>query len=174
MTRTKRLLILLFVLFATVGCDQATKAAARTHLAGENALSFLNGVFYLHYAENPGAFLSLGASLTPEAQYWIFVVMVSAILLGLAIYLARAALREQDRLPLSVLVALSLFLGGGVGNLIDRLLYDGRVADFMVIRLGWASTGVFNVADMALMLALGLVVFSTWHHEREELDGETS
>ena len=73
-----------------------------------------------------------------------------------------AALREHDRLPTLVLVALSLFLGGGVGNLIDRLIFDGRVSDFMVIQVGSISTGVFNVADMALMLALGLILVSSW------------
>ena len=162
MTKTKRLLLLILVLFSTVGCDQATKSAARTYLAGENALSFLGGIFRLHYAENPGAFLSLGARFSPQVQYWVFVVVVSAVLLGLLGYLVWAALREHDRLPTLVLVALSLFLGGGVGNLIDRLLYDGRVSDFMVIQVGSLSTGVFNVADMALMLALGLILVSSW------------
>ncbi|MBP7962530.1 MAG: signal peptidase II [Caldilineaceae bacterium] len=162
MTKTKRILLLLLVLFSTVGCDQATKSVARTYLAGENALSFLGGIFRLHYAENPGAFLSLGARLSPEAQYWIFVVVVTTILAGLLGYLVWAALRERDQLPTLVLVALSLFLGGGVGNLIDRLIFDGRVSDFMVIQVGSLSTGVFNVADMALMLALGLILLSSW------------
>ncbi len=171
MTRPQRLLILLVVLFTTVGCDQATKSLARTHLAGEASLSFFGGLFYLHYAENPGAFLNLGAGLSPQTQYWIFVVVVSAILLGLALYLVWAAMRETERLPQRVLVALTLFLGGGVGNLIDRLLFEGRVSDFMVIRLGWASTGVFNVADMALMLAVGLIAWSTWAGRHEDGEG---
>ncbi len=162
MNRTQRILVLILVLFSTVGCDQATKSVARSYLAGENALSFLGGIFRLHYAENPGAFLSLGARFSPEAQYWIFVVVVSAVLTGLLGYLVWAALREHDQLPTLVLVALSLFLGGGVGNLIDRLIFDGRVSDFMVIQVGGISTGVFNVADMALMLALGLVLLSSW------------
>ena len=162
MTRTRRLLILFVVLFSTVGCDQATKSVARTHLAGESSLSFLGGMFRLHYAENPGAFLSLGARFSPQTQYWVFVVMVSMILLGLLGYLVWASVQERDRLPGMVLVALTLFLGGGVGNLIDRLVHDGRVSDFMVLRLGWLSTGVFNVADMALMLAVGLIALSTF------------
>ncbi len=162
MTKVQRILILTLVLFSTVGCDQATKSAARTYLAGENTLSFLGGIFRLHYAENPGVFLSLGARLSPQVQYWVFVVVVSAVLLGLLGYLVWATLREHDRLPTLVLVALSLFLGGGVGNLIDRLIFDGRVSDFMVIQVGSLSTGVFNVADMALMLALGLILLSSW------------
>jgi len=171
MTQANRLLALGLVLFSTVGCDQATKAVARTHLAGESSLSFLGGLFRLHYAENPGAFLSLGARFSPQTQYWIFVVLVSGILLGLLIYLVAATLREQDRLPGMVLVALALFLGGGVGNLIDRLIHDGRVSDFMVIRLGWVSTGVFNVADMALMLAVGLIAVSTFAGRHEGVKG---
>lgn len=48
------------------------------------------------------------------------------------------------------IISLSLLLGGGVGNLIDRVFNEGRVIDFMNIGIGSLRTGVFNVADIAI------------------------
>jgi signal peptidase II len=48
-------------------------------------------------------------------------------------------------------VALALVAGGGISNLIDRLLYNGRVTDFLNVGIGGVRTGIFNVADMAIM-----------------------
>jgi signal peptidase II len=48
------------------------------------------------------------------------------------------------------LVGLALVIGGGVSNWIDRAV-RGSVVDFMNIGLGWLRTGVFNIADVALM-----------------------
>ena len=57
-----------------------------------------------------------------------------------------------------LLIGFALILAGGVGNLIDRVLNDGRVVDFMNVGIGRLRTGVFNVADMALMAGVGLVL----------------
>ena len=51
-------------------------------------------------------------------------------------------------------VALALILAGGVGNLIDRLRFVGRVTDFLYLSAGPLHTGVFNVADMAITLGI--------------------
>jgi signal peptidase II len=48
------------------------------------------------------------------------------------------------------MISLSLVLGGGIGNLIDRIFNEGRVIDFMNIGIGSLRTGVFNVADIAI------------------------
>ena len=153
MIKVKRLIALLVVLLTTVGCDQATKSLAQNHLSDLEPLSFLNGIVSLQYAENPGAFLSLGARLSEETQYWIFTVAVAAVLSALFIF----ALRESSKTHLTVSIAFALFLGGGIGNLIDRLTNDGRVIDFMHIGIGSLRTGIFNVADMALMAGVFLL-----------------
>jgi len=155
----KRVVALLLVLLATVGCDQMTKSLAESHLSSSKPLTFLNGIVQLQVVENPGAFLSLGAGLSTEAQHWIFTIAV-AILLGAAlIFTLRVSLKAQT----PVLIALALFLGGGIGNLIDRLTNDGRVIDFMHIGFGFLRTGVFNVADMALLTGVILLaLYSYW------------
>ena len=83
--------------------------------------------------------------------------MAAALALGGILYFAVRAAKD---VPLIMLVALALMLGGGVGNLIDRLVNDGRVIDFMHVGVGVLRTGVFNVADMALMAGLGLMALS--------------
>ena len=142
-----RLLVLLVALFALVGCDQATKVVATRRLASIEPISFFGNIFRLEYAENPGAFLSFGASMSEETRYWIFVVMVSAILLAALIFL----LRSYKTWPMSALLALVLVISGGGSNLLSRLLNDGHVIDFMNVGVGSLRTGIFNVADMAIM-----------------------
>jgi signal peptidase II len=58
-------------------------------------------------------------------------------------------------------VALALLVGGGLSNWYDRLVNDGRVVDFMVLGIGRLRTGVFNVADIAIMLGIGLMLLGS-------------
>jgi len=162
MSRVARLLALLFVLFVCVACDQGTKSVAQTHLSTTEPILLLDGMVRLQLMENPGAFLSLGAALPPAAQYWIFTVLVGAILVGVTIYLVR----ETQRIPAITLVAIALMLGGGIGNLIDRLVNEGRVIDFMNVGIGGLRTGVFNVADMAIMAGVGLMMLAALRGNR--------
>jgi signal peptidase II len=170
MHKVKRIAAMLAVLFSTVGCDQATKSMAQTHLAPSEPITFLNGIVRLQYAENPGAFLSLGAALPGSAQHWIFTVAVALILSGVLLF----ALRESLKAPATVLVAFALFLGGGLGNLIDRLTNDGRVIDFMHIGIGNLRTGIFNVADMALMTGVALLLLYSFRTRANNSTGETN
>jgi signal peptidase II len=155
MQRIGRLLALIGVLFVSVGCDRATKTLAQQHLRATEPLSFFDGIVQLHYAENPGAFLSLGAALPAAAQGGIFIGVVALLLVGLGIFV----LKQRNTVHPGVLVAFALFLGGGLGNLIDRITNDGRVIDFMIVGVGPLRTGIFNVADMAIMAGVVLVAF---------------
>lgn len=165
MQKIKRLVILLFVLFASVGCDQATKSLAQRHLSDSPPRLFLNGMIRLQYAENPGAFLSFGAGFDERTQRWIFIGLVALILSGILLFM----LRETHQSPLAIWVALALFLGGGIGNLIDRVYNHGRVIDFMNIGIGWLRTGIFNVADMALMSGMLILLLVSWRQNRQPL-----
>ena len=153
MLRAKRIALLFVILITCVGCDQATKSVAQNQLAAIPPISYLNGLVRLEYIENDGAFLSLGANLSANTQFWIFTVFVSAILFGLLLF----TLRISHKITLPLLVALALYLGGGMGNLLDRLTNNGHVVDFMSLGIGPLRTGVFNVADMAIMA--GAVIF---------------
>ena len=156
MPRIKRILVLLVVLVMCAGCDQATKSIAQQSLSGMPAQTLAAGLLRLEYTENPGAFLSLGAKLSDDARFWIFTVMVAALLIGLLVF----AFRMSPNTPFLIILAIALVVGGGLSNLIDRLLNEGRVVDFMQLGIGPLRTGVFNVADVAIMggLAVMLVV----------------
>ena len=137
--------ILLFAIIATcVGCDQATKSLATHHLQDSGPISAFGGTIRLQYAENPGGFLSLGAHMDPVLRLFVFVVVVVAMLAVLGIYI----LKSREVTP-SEMLAVALVLGGGIGNLVDRVLF-GFVRDFANVGFGPIRTGVFNFADVAI------------------------
>lgn len=163
MTKAKRIALLFFVLISCVGCDRATKLMARQELATAPMQEYWNGFFRLVYAENPGAFLSLGANLHPTLRFWVFTVFVAVLLSGLSWFV----LRHIHKAPLPFVIAVALIAGGGLGNLIDRIIYDGHVVDFMQIGYTPLRTGVFNVADMAIMTGTGLMFIYAWREQQE-------
>jgi signal peptidase II len=147
MRKLTRLILVATLLFGCVGCDQITKVAARAHLRDGPAISYLHDTFRLVYAENPGSFLSLGASLPKPMRTAIFQGGVSLLVLGL---IASALFwRGLSGIHVSVLTLLG---ASGLGNLIDRLLYDGRVTDFLNLGIGSLRTGIFNIADVVGMV----------------------
>jgi len=166
MSKLKRIVLLLFVLVTCVGCDQATKLIARQELAAAPMQEYWNGFFRLVYAENPGAFLSLGANMHPELRFWVFTIVVALLLGGLAWFM----LRHIQKTPVLFVVAVALVVGGGLGNLIDRIFNDGRVVDFMQIGFSPLRTGIFNVADMAIMAGTGLIFIFSWRGSTSETE----
>jgi signal peptidase II len=145
MKLVKRTLLIASVLFSSVGCDQVTKSIARRGLANSEPIAFLNNIFRLQYAENTGAFLNLGAGSSENLRFWVFTLIVGLFLAGMLIYLLISPNNSKAKI-----ISLSLVLGGGVGNLIDRIFNEGRVIDFMNIGIGSLRTGIFNVADIAI------------------------
>jgi signal peptidase II len=145
---------LLFVL-AAVGLDQGTKHAARTALSGKPPVFLVDRVLVLRYVENEGAFLSLGSSLPRQMRTVIFIAFPVVVLGGMVAYLLR-----KGGIPWGTVVGFSLIVGGGAGNLIDRLLRDGRVGDFIMLGIGGVRTGVFNFADLAVLTGCIFLLFS--------------
>ena len=157
MKRLHRATLILLIIFFCVGADQATKWAAKSYLAPAGLISFAGDIFRLQYAENTGAFLSLGASLPEPWRHLVFTVSVGVLLLALFVYLLLN--RSLSRLYLA---CLSLVCGGGLSNLIDRVVQDGRVVDFMNVGVGPLRTGIFNVADMAITAAAILLAMDSF------------
>lgn len=152
-TRVRRVVLIVVMLLACVGCDQTTKTLARDHLQNRPSISLLGDTVRLQYTENPGAFLSLGASLPQHWRRAVFTIGGAALVAAALIYVFFAS-----RLSAMQIVAVALLCGGGIGNLLDRVRYDGLVTDFLNLGAGSLRTGIFNVADMALMLGLLLFV----------------
>ena len=149
-------LVLVMAIGATIGCDRVTKQVAATKLTGMPRQSFLGDTIRLEYVENTGAFLGLGADWPPVVRTALFGIGNGLLLLLMSI------LAIRHRWPTLALVGMALFVAGGSSNLLDRLT-RGSVIDFMNVGLGPLRTGIFNVADMAIMLGGGLVILSSYH-----------
>ena len=154
MRSIRRFIVVMLTLSCCVGCDQVSKSAARSMLHSGGTQSLFADSLRFQLTENPGSFLSLGASLPEHLRFTLFTAAVAVILAGLVC----AALFAR-RLNTARFVALALLAGGGISNLIDRLLYDGRVTDFLNVGIGSLRTGIFNLADMAILAGALLLVF---------------
>jgi len=138
---------------STIGCDQVTKQVAAAELADGVRRSLLHDAVRLQYTENAGAFLGLGTTLPPAIRTPVLVSAAAFLLIGVLFAL------RQPRLALSYRLGLYLILAAGVSNLLDRLI-RGRVIDFLNLGIGPLRTGIFNVADVALMLGLALAIMA--------------
>lgn len=79
--RLKRVFITLFIIIACVGCDQATKVAAKHYLAASPSRSYWGDLFRLQYVENAGAFLGFGSALPFDFRFWVFIVLIGCVLI---------------------------------------------------------------------------------------------
>jgi len=159
----RRLLLILFVLAACVGCDQSTKMYAAANLPRVQPLSLLSDTVRLQLAHNEGSFLGLGASAPKVWRLATLRVGVSAMLLAL---LAYALFVAVGRGPF--IFALSLVLAGGSSNLIDRFVNDGYVVDFINLGAGPIRTGIFNVADVAITAGALLLLVQSWRRRQRD------
>jgi signal peptidase II len=157
----KRLALILVVLVGCVGCDQTTKSVAQSYLPSAEAWSFLGDTVRLQLAYNPGAFLSLGASLPAFWRHALFSVGGAILLLGLLGY----ALFSKRLTPVGV-VAIALYFAGGLSNLADRWTSGGYVVDFINLGIGPVRTGIFNIADMFVMAGAIIFLASEFHRTR--------
>ncbi len=163
--RIRRLLLLFLLLFGSIGCDQVTKSIATETIGGRPEISLFHDLVRLHHTENEGAFLSLGETLPKTVRFWILTVANGGLLIGLLIVVV-----TRWRMSNLQFVGLGLMAGGGISNLIDRVVNDGRVVDFLNVGIGQVRTGIFNVADIAIMAGAAALLLARRRVERPRLD----
>jgi signal peptidase II len=154
LTRASTLLAIFVVIAMTIGCDRVTKHVAQETLEGSPGRSYLADTVRLELTQNAGAFLGLGADWSQPLRTALFTIGNSLVLAALVITAIR--LRWSGL----TLFGLALFVAGGASNLADRLT-QGTVTDFINVGLGPVRTGIFNVADVAIMVGAGLVAFAS-------------
>jgi signal peptidase II len=152
-------IVAISTIVATVGCDRVTKHVARSALAGTPERSLFADSIRFMYVENPGGFLSLGADLPDAARTAVFTVATGLFLLALGAFAFRCRWTGWPAFGLTV------FFAGGVSNWFDRAV-RGSVIDFVNIGIGPLRTGVFNVADVAILLGVLIVVASEFRRVR--------
>jgi len=159
--RKLRFGLLLLVLGCTVGCDQTSKHIARIELDRLGSIALPGHFGELRLAENPGSFLSLGESLSAPMRTAFLTIGVGVGLFGLLAYLV-----NRRGLSWLAFTGLAMAWAGGMSNLIDRIFREGSVTDFIIIRIGPLHTGVFNLADVVILLGLATLICDLWRRRQ--------
>jgi len=142
------MLIAFIIIAAVVIADQVTKYLALTLLAPIRSYPLIEGVFELHFVRNRGAAWGMLAD-----NRWVFMTVSVIAIVIMLLYL----ILSKERTPLFTL-SLSLILGGGIGNMIDRIFFeDGAVIDFLYFKL--IDFPVFNIADCAVSIGAVLLIY---------------
>ena len=130
--------------------DQVSKKIIVNTMGLDDSINVLP-FFSLTYTHNYGAAFGM-LSNESGLQRWLFVILASAVTIGIVIWLAR--LSRQEKLTA---IGLSLILGGAIGNLIDRITI-GYVIDFCHFFIGNWSWYIFNIADVAICVGAFLMI----------------
>ena len=134
----------ILIIFGTIWLDQLTKWLAVTLLQGNPSVPIIPGALQLTYLENPGAAFGM-----LQNNRWVFLIISTVGIFAVLAYLL-------VKRPKSKLLCLSLafIVGGGIGNMIDRVLL-GYVVDFIDFCL--INFAIFNVADSFVCIGAGIL-----------------
>ncbi|WP_025746972.1 signal peptidase II [Caldicoprobacter faecalis] len=135
-----------FIVAFIVVLDQVTKYLAKTYLKPVGSIPLIPNVFHFTYVENRGAAFGI-----LQNQRWLFIVLTVVVSAVIVYYLFT---RSQESIVLTI--ALSMILGGAIGNLIDRLRL-GYVVDMLHFVL--IDYPVFNVADSFVVIGTILLAY---------------
>ncbi|NEU29443.1 lipoprotein signal peptidase [bacterium LRH843] len=141
--------------FVIIIIDQVTKWMVDTKMAIGESIPIIDRVFYLTSHRNKGAAFGI-----LQGQMWLFYIITTVVIIGIIYYMQKEA--KTSRL---FGVSLGLILGGAIGNFIDRL-FRGEVVDFIDTYIFGYDFAIFNVADSALCVGVGLLFIKMILDER--------
>ncbi|WP_027179531.1 signal peptidase II [Maridesulfovibrio bastinii] len=153
---------------ATVILDQLTKYTIQSSLPLWSSKTIIPNFFNLVHAVNKGAafgFLNR-ADITWQRGFFIVITLIA---LGVIYYL----IKSMNKIYKVQVTALSLLLGGAVGNLIDRILF-GQVTDFLDFYIGNYHWPAFNVADIALTVGAFMMIIAVYINKNDGSDNITN
>ncbi len=130
--------------------DQLTKWLVVRYMELGESIPIIHNFLYLSSHRNRGAAWGI-----LEGQMYFFYIITVGVVIGLIIYLQKLP-KDQPWMKL----ALSLMLGGAIGNFIDRLLHQ-EVIDFINTFIFTYDFPIFNVADSALVIGVGIILVLT-------------
>lgn len=151
-SNTTRIILILAIIIVNIGCDQITKDMAREQIEYNERIEVIDDNLILTKVENTGAFLGMGSNLSPILKNILLLGLPAVVMIGLFVFL----IIKKDLTKLAI-VGLSFIVGGGIGNLYDRILY-GSVTDMVHMDFGIFRTGIFNAADVSVMIGTGLIL----------------
>ena len=148
----------LWLSLGVIALDQATKFLATRFLELYERVEVLP-VLDFTLLHNTGAAFSLLAGASGW-QRWFFIGLAAVVSVLLLVWIWRTP-RGEKLLPL----ALSLVLGGALGNVIDRIVH-GYVVDFIHVHWGASYFPAFNIADSAITIGAGLLILDAFRERR--------
>jgi signal peptidase II len=132
--------------------DQLTKIVVQNLFFLGQSIAVIPGFFNLTYVRNPGAAFGFLASGNPAFVIPFFILISIVVVAGIVYYY-----RKSDPTQRLHRWGLALILGGAIGNLIDRVVYQS-VVDFLDFYRGHYHWPAFNVADSAITIGVGLII----------------
>lgn len=149
---TKEIMLrLLIIAIIVVIADQLSKHFVASLMQAGESIPLIKDFLHLTFVRNPGAAFGM---LPYQTIFFVVITVVVAIFI---IYYYRLLSADHRLLRFS----LALLLGGAIGNLIDRLR-TGYVVDFIDFKI-WPP--VFNIADSAIVIGIGLFLIAYWRDE---------
>lgn len=131
--------------------DQGVKYLVATRMELYEQIPVIGNFFLITSHRNRGAAFGI-----LEGQRWLFIVITIVVVIAIIWYLRKTVKTGQKLLS----VALSLVLGGAVGNFLDRAI-SGEVVDFAQFNFGTYTFPIFNVADSAIVIGVALIILDT-------------
>ena len=144
---------LILVSSCVIFADQITKFIIKINLALYDNIIVIEHFFNITHILNPGGAFGFFASGSLEVRRFIFLFLSSVVALFVLWFYKRCA---ADFIFLSY--GLALIFGGAMGNLIDRFRY-GKVVDFLDFYIGSAHWPAFNIADSAISIGMGILIY---------------
>ena len=151
--RLVRTLSIILLIAANIGCDQVSKNMAREQIEYREHIEVVGKMLSLTKVENTGAFLGMGSNFPDWVKSILLLGLPALVMIGIFVYLL-----VKPELNKITVTGLTFIVGGGIGNLYDRILY-GQVTDFLHMDFGGVfRTGIFNMADVSVMVGTGLIL----------------
>ena len=158
----------ILIALAAVLLDQITKLIVVDLISYEDVLTVIPNFFSLTYILNPGAAFGILAG-----QRWVFMVFTILIIVGAVLALLSGKIKN-----IWGVISLAMIVGGGIGNMIDRVVV-GKVVDFLAFTFWGYDFAVFNVADV--FVCCGVFIFAFYiiftrdfdsSNDKEELNAD--
>lgn len=159
--RSRIVPMLALVTAPVLAADQLSKLYISSHFQLYESVPVVPNWIDFTYTLNPGAAFSLFATMPAGLRGAFFIILSIVALIVLTVLLARRAT------PLNSAIAFALIAGGTIGNLIDRLA-RGRVIDFIYFHHRSFSYPVFNIADSAITIGVGIVLIASLFERRRD------
>ncbi len=141
-----------FILSLILISDQISKYLIRLFISPYKTLNIIPGLFDIIFIMNKGGAFGIFANKSHGLREFIFISLSFFTIVALVIIYIKS---RQERL---IRLGIAFLTGGAIGNLIDRLRW-GMVVDFLDFYIGRLHWPAFNIADMAICIGLGLILW---------------